>query len=230
MLVLPLAFGLFLWSLNEFLPGLRLWGRGQRALAWALALLLSASFAAILGLPDAGLAAVLKRSNGLAVLGFVIAFLVALTRVYQRADPLGRRQIKWVVYGGYMGLLPNGLANAVISLRVAPEWIGALLAVATIAVVAIPLGVLVAVAFYQLLDIDRLFSATLSYSVLAILGLALVLGVMPTASRAGIPADPLRVRPCGDSRAGAAGGAAADRARRDRDPRGRGVGAVSPRS
>jgi len=33
-------------------------------------------------------------------------------------------------------------------------------------------------------DIDRLFSAMLSYSVLAILGLALVLGVMPTASQA----------------------------------------------
>ena len=39
-------------------------------------------------------------------------------------------------------------------------------------------------AFYQFLDIDRLFSAMLSYSVLAILGLALVLGVMPTASQA----------------------------------------------
>jgi hypothetical protein len=45
-LVLPLAFGLLLWNLNQFLPGLRLWDRGQRALAWALALLVSVSFAA----------------------------------------------------------------------------------------------------------------------------------------------------------------------------------------
>ena len=65
-----------------------------------------------------------------------------------------------------------------------PEWNSALLAVAMIALVAVPLGLLVAIAFYQFLDIDRLFSATLSYSLLAILGLALVLGVMPTASRA----------------------------------------------
>ena len=49
---------------------------------------------------------------------------------------------------------------------------------------AIPLGFLVAIVFYQFLDIDRLFSATLSYSVLAIVGIAIVLGVMPTASRA----------------------------------------------
>src|SRR5262245_27203752 len=52
------------------------------------------------------------------------------------------------------------------------------------AAVASPLGILVAIAFYQFLDIDRLFSATLSYSVLAIVGMALVLGVLPTAARA----------------------------------------------
>ena len=116
--------------------------------------------------------------------GFFIAILVALTRVYQRADLLGRRQIKWVVYGFYVGLLPLGLFSAVVALGVVPEWTGGLLVAATIAMVAIPLGVLVSVAFYQFLDIDRLFSATLSYSVLAILGLAIVLGVMPAASQA----------------------------------------------
>jgi class 3 adenylate cyclase len=180
-LVQPLACGLLLWTLNEFLPGVRLWGPGQRAVAWALALLLSASTAAIFWLPDAGLA---MGSAGLALTGFVIAFLVALTRVYQRADPLGRRQIKWVVYGCYVGLLPLGLVTAVLFLGVVPEWMSALFAVAALAAVAIPLGALVAVAFYQFLDVDRLFSATLSYSVLAILGLAIVLGVMPAASRA----------------------------------------------
>jgi Double zinc ribbon len=180
-LVFPLAFGLSLWSLNEFLPGLRLWGPGQRAVAGALALLQSASFAAVFWLPDAGLA---MGSGGLAAIAFVIADLVALTRVYQRADPLGRRQLKWVVYGFYVGLLAVGLVTAVLSLSVVPEWIGALFAVAMIALVAVPLGVLIAIAFYEFLDIDRLFSATLSYSVLAILGLAIVLGVMPTASQA----------------------------------------------
>jgi class 3 adenylate cyclase len=182
-LILPLAYGLFLWNLNEFLPGLRLWGPGQRAVAWALAPLLSASFAADFWLPNAGLAVILS-SVGLVLVAFYIAMLVALTRVYQRADSLGRRQIKWVVYGFYVAGLPSVLFFAVVTLGVVPEWIRALAAVQAIVAVTIPLGVLVAVAFYQFLDIDRLFSATLSYSVLAILGLALVLGVMPTASQA----------------------------------------------
>jgi hypothetical protein len=158
LLVLPLGFGLSFWNLNESLPGVRLWGRGYRVVTWALALLLSASFAAVYWSPDAELAAI---SNGLALGGIVLALLVASTRVYQRADPLGRRQIKWALYGFYVGELPFCLFNAVVALGVVPEWTSALLAVANVAFVAMPLGFLVAVAFYQFLDIDRLFSATL---------------------------------------------------------------------
>ncbi len=191
LLVLPLANWLLLWNLNEFLPGLRLWGPGQRAVAWALAFLQSASMAAMFWLPNAGFAA--TSMYGLAWLGFAIAFLVALTRVYRRADPRGRRQIKWVVYGFYVALLPLGLYNAAFSLSVVPEWISALMTVAAISPVAMSLGFLVAVAFYQFLDIDRLFSATLSYSILAILGLAMVLGVMPAASR--VASDALGLDP-----------------------------------
>jgi hypothetical protein len=187
-LVWPLAFGLLLWNLNEFLPGLRLWGPGQRTVAWALVLLQSASTAAIFWLPDVGLA---MSSTALAWGGFAIAFLVALPRVYYRADPRGRRQIKWVIYGFYVSWLPN-LYGAVDGARswispspsVAPEWNNPLLVVYILSSAAMPLGLLVAIAFYQLLDIDRLFSTTLSYTVLATLGLAMVLGVMPAASRA----------------------------------------------
>jgi hypothetical protein len=175
-LVQPLAFGLLLWNLNEFLPGLRLWGPGQRAVASALALLLAASFAATFWLPNAGLAAVLTDSAGIALAGFFIAFLVALTRVYQRADPLGRRQIKWVVYGFYVGLLPAGFALVVFPLGIGPDWIGALNAVAAIPAVAIPLGILVAIAFYQS-STSTGCQCDASYSA-GDFGLAIVLGVM----------------------------------------------------
>jgi hypothetical protein len=186
-LILPLAFGLLLWNLNEFLPGLRLWGPGQRTVAWALVLLQSASMAAVFWLPDVGLATI---STSLAWAGFAIAFLVALARVYYHADPRGRRQVKWVIYGFYVAWLPNLLCPVVWPLpaaqspSVAAEWNNPLLVVAILSWVAMPLGSLVAVAYYQFLDIDRLFSATLSYSVLAIVGLAMVLGVMPAAERA----------------------------------------------
>ena len=181
-LMLPLAQGLYLWSLSEFLPGLRLWSPRQRALVCILALLQSASSAAEFWLPDPGVAAI--SIGGLVGLGVTIAFLVTMARVYQRADSKGRRQIKWVIYGVYVALLPSGPYNIALSLGIAPDWIGALATVWNIALVAAPLGLLVAVAFYQFLDIDRLFSATLSYSILAVLGVAMVLGVVPAASRA----------------------------------------------
>jgi hypothetical protein len=183
LLVAPLAYGLTLWNVFEFLPGTLL-GPWQRAVVWALALLLSASAAASLWLPNAGGPAVLIRSGGLVESGLNIAVLAALAQAYRRSDALGRRQVKWVVFGFYVTMLPNILFGAVSSLGILPEWIGGLYVAVMFAGVAIPLGWLVAIAFYQYLDIDRLFSATLSYSVLAIIGIAIVLGVMPTASRA----------------------------------------------
>jgi class 3 adenylate cyclase len=83
-----------------------------------------------------------------------------------------------------VGLSALALVTAVLSLGVVREWVGALFAVGMIALVAIPLGILIAIAFYDFLDIDRLFSATLSYSVLAIVGMAFVLAMMPTAALA----------------------------------------------
>lgn len=63
-----------------------------RAAAWALTLLLSASFAAIFWLPEAGLATIVDASISFALVGFFIAVPVALGRVYRRAGPLGRRR------------------------------------------------------------------------------------------------------------------------------------------
>jgi class 3 adenylate cyclase len=175
-LVFPLALGLSLWAINEALPGLRLWGQGQRAVAIGLALVQLASFAAVYWLPGAGTAMGL---GAIAATGFVIADLMALTRVYGRADALERRQLKWAVYGLYVGLSALGFVTAVLSLGVVREWVGALFAVGMIALVAIPLGILVAIAFYDFLDIDRLFSATLSYSGLMIVAVVTVLVLLP---------------------------------------------------
>ncbi|HVN88156.1 MAG TPA: adenylate/guanylate cyclase domain-containing protein [Candidatus Binatia bacterium] len=187
-LVYPLAYGLVLWILFDFAPGAERKGRAQRTVVWTLSLLLAVSNAADRLLPRAGVAAILARVGGLTIIVFIIANLVALTRAYRRSDLLGRRQIKWVVYGFYVGLLPMGAFAAVDWLSgflgFMPAWENALHIVAVIANVAVPLGILAAVVFYQFLDIDRLFSATLSYSLLAILAIAVALSVMPTASRA----------------------------------------------
>jgi len=189
LLVVALAFGLTIWTVFEFVPGARL-SQLWRAVLLAPGLLWSAATAASLWLPDEGPAAVMMRAFGVADLGFVTAVLVALTQGYRRSAPLGRRQIKWVVYGFYVATLPQAVWAAVDSLAWATgstrlfQWHDTLFVLADVAAVAVPLGFLVAIAFYQFLDIDRLFSATLSYSALAVLGIAGVLWVMPTASRA----------------------------------------------
>ena len=181
---LPLNAGLVLWTTCELIPGARLWGPLQAVLTCVFALILSASFAAIFWLPDSGLGAVLIRSGDWVAIAFFIAILAALTLGYWRSDPLGRRQIKWIVYGFYVGCLPMVVFYTVYSFGVWREWVSVVAAVSMMALVACPFGLLIAIAFYHFLDIDRLFGATLAYSLLAIVGLAIMLGVMPSAGRA----------------------------------------------
>jgi hypothetical protein len=180
----PLIGGLVLWTACELVPAARLWGPWQRALTWSLAILLAASYAAIFWLPDVGAGAVLLRASGIPSIGFVVSLLLVMTLAYRRSDALGRRKIKWIVYGLYVATLPSAVFSAAYALNVRPEWVSVLAAIAMISLAAGPLGFLMAIAFYEFLDIDRLFGVTLSYSLLAILGLGIVLGVIPSAARA----------------------------------------------
>jgi class 3 adenylate cyclase len=181
---LPLVGGLILWTVAELVPGAEQWGPRLAALIWTLCLLLAASFAAMFWVPDVRIGAVLVRSGGFAATGLLVTILAVLTRTYRRSNALGRRQIKWIIYGSYVGVLPAAAFYAAYSLGIGREWLGILASVATIGIAACPLGLLVAIAFDNFLDIDRLFGATLSYSLLAICGLALVLGVLPSVARA----------------------------------------------
>lgn len=181
---LPLIGGLILWTVAELVPGAEQWSPRLAALIWTLSLLLSASFAAMFWVPDVGIGAVLVRSGGFAATGLLVAILVVLTRTYRQSNALGRRQIKWIIYGFYVGVLPAAAFYAAYSLGIGRGWLGVLASVATIGIAACPLGLLVAIAFDNFLDIDRLFGATLAYSLLAICGLAVVLGVLPSVARA----------------------------------------------
>jgi class 3 adenylate cyclase len=105
--------------------------------------------------------------------------LAALTRNYLAADALGRRQIKWVVLGFYLGVAPV-VATAAFAwldpaLRVAYEY-------SLLATLFIPLCVYIAILRYQFLDIDRLLSATAVYSILLIAFQAGMLNGVPLIS------------------------------------------------
>jgi class 3 adenylate cyclase len=181
---LPIACGLVLRTLYEFIPDVHLWNARRSALTWGLSAVLSAGAVGLFWLPPTGLGAFLVGAALLALVGFGVAWPLALTQVYRRAGPLGRRQLKWILYGQYVGSLPIAFVYLAELLGLWSEWREVYFAVAMVTAAAIPLGALVAIVFYQFLDIDRLFGATLSYSVLAVVGITLLLGLVPTASRA----------------------------------------------
>ena len=120
--VLPIACGLVLWTLYDFIPGVRLWNARRRALAWTLSAMMSAGAAAFFWLPPTGLGAVLVGAALLALVGYGVAWPLALTQVYRRADALGRRKTKWIVYGLYVGSLPIAFVYLADLLNLWPEW------------------------------------------------------------------------------------------------------------
>jgi hypothetical protein len=107
--------------------------------------------------------------------GFLVTLLVVLTWLFRHAGPLGRRQLKWVVYGLYVGAAPV-LAADVLTTFDPALW--PLHDVALTALVLIPLCVLIAIVRANLFDIDRLINATAAYSILLLLltGGVLLLG------------------------------------------------------
>jgi class 3 adenylate cyclase len=113
---------------------------------------------------------------------FVLAAALALAAVgilarnYRRSSPVGRRKIKWIVFGanvaGLWVLLGTlaGIVDPRIWVRAEVLWGG---------VALLPLFVWIAVARYNAFDIDRVISATASY--------ALVIGAMLAGLLAGVP-------------------------------------------
>ena len=112
---------------------------------------------------------------------FIATLLVLLTRNFRRAGPIGRRQLKWVVYGIYLGAVPVLAADAVIAIAPRFWWLHD---VSMIAMVVIPICICIAIVRYNLFDIDRLISATVAYTILFVLLLAGALTVIPRLSLA----------------------------------------------
>jgi len=112
-------------------------------------------------------------ADGLAV----VVTLAVLTRNYRRSDPVGRRRLKWVIYGGYVGFLPLAFVVIFLSGMLEPPAYSRAFALSVLPTVVVPLGILIAVVRQQLFDVDRLISATASYTAIGIVlvGSALIL-------------------------------------------------------
>jgi class 3 adenylate cyclase len=111
----------------------------------------------------------------------IATMFVVLAHRYRAASARGRRQIKWVLLGFYVGLVPAGIASLATLAEPRLWWLyEASLATA----IAIPLGLAVALARHHLFDVDRLITAAASYTIVSILLLAALLGLAPQVAHA----------------------------------------------
>jgi class 3 adenylate cyclase len=111
----------------------------------------------------------------------IASMLVILARRYRAASAPGRRQIKWVLLGFYVGLVPAGIAS-VMTLLEPRLWFVYEAALAT--AIAIPIGLAIALTRHNLFDVDRLITATASYTIVSVLLLATLIGLAPQAAHA----------------------------------------------
>jgi class 3 adenylate cyclase len=119
---------------------------------------------------------------------FITALLAVVTRNFRRANASGRRQLKWVVLGTYLGTAPVLLADLAAAIAPPLWWLHEAAAVAEI---AIPLCVLIAIVRSNFLDVDRLITATAVYSVLSVLVVAALFTAVPQIARAASAATDL---------------------------------------
>ena len=115
------------------------------------------------------------------LLGLAAACLAIATHSYGKADAIGRRQLKWILFGIYASCLPLIATSALAT--IAPRF--TLVTVYGMTALAIiPICIVVAVARYNLFDVDRLLSATASYNILIVLLGAGALIAVPRAAEA----------------------------------------------
>lgn len=95
----------------------------------------------------------------------IVSVLVVITRNYALAGPAGRRQVRWLLLGCYVGLAPSLAGTVIGAFRpdLASVWFAS-----QAALIAIPLSIFIAATRSNLLDIDRLISGTASYTLLLV--------------------------------------------------------------
>jgi class 3 adenylate cyclase len=141
---------------------------------WALSVYAVTALAWVFGVPFSSAAGV-RASGALNALAPLL-MLALLVRNYRRSDPLGRRQLRWVLYGFLVGVLPVAVGSLVPVTAPRFWWLHEIL---MSAVVLLPACMLIAIVRFKLFDVDRLLTATVSYSLLLVLLVALLIGIVP---------------------------------------------------
>jgi len=157
--------------------------RWVHAVVWASSLVGLMSFTMIVGFPVAMRTGV--QIFPLVYVGCLLFIVWQFATTYRNAQPLERRQMKWVVYGAYASIIPPVLAFGWVALAGGDMGYAVL---SQVSFVLIPIAFYVAIAQANLFDIDRLISATISFNVLAVGVIAGVLVLAPRVASATVNA------------------------------------------
>lgn len=147
-------------------------GRLPYLACWAFSITAFGLWVWLFGSPLSG--GVGLRILGASYLVWIVVFLAILARNYRRTDASGRRQLKWVLYGFYVGLGPVAAGALVFGTRPDLRWIYELSLTATI---FLPVCLYIAFIRHKLYDIDRLITTTIAYTILAPVFVGLVFSV-----------------------------------------------------
>ncbi len=112
---------------------------------------------------------------------YVATLVTLLTLDYRSCGPRGRRQLKWVVLGFWVALVPVFLTS-VVALAAPDLWW--LYEASLVLTLAIPICLFIALVRFNLFDVNRLLTAAATYSVIGTVAFAGVFLVVPRASAA----------------------------------------------
>lgn len=171
---------LTLWNCFEFGERRRL-AAWQRMLGPAVGVSYAVSFVIWGWLPTPLSGRLAAGAVDSVLVAFLLLMIGISTAQYRRADGLQRRRGRWGLLGLYVALLPLTALLAFspfLSLGL-PLYL-TLRGIAYVALAALPVSILISIVWYDFLDVDRLISATATWTVLGLaLAVAGLLAIPP---------------------------------------------------
>lgn len=108
----------------------------------------------------------------------IVVVITIVTRSYRASGQTGRRQIKWLVLGTYLGLVPPLLSGLLMLAEPGLWW---LYEASLACVIAIPICLVIAMLRYNMFDIDRLLTVATTYTLSSFVLLAGLFIAIPRA-------------------------------------------------
>jgi class 3 adenylate cyclase len=154
-------------------------GRWARAWPWLFAPVGLGAATWAFGVPLPPASGVPVAAGGSAL--FAATLLVTLARGFRRAGPDGRRQLKWVLAGAVCGLGPPLVCGVAASFEPSLAWLYEL---SLLSLIFIPVAISIAITRDHLFDVERLISASATYTLLSLIAVTALFLAVPRVANA----------------------------------------------